>query len=359
VKFDAKKIAIGTGIFVCFAYLSHSVYRSFERKLLNEKAEREAFQDPVTPEPNRGVAGHMPLEEPPIANMAKVVLGREIFNDRRLSGTNSVACASCHDLKRGGDDGLQFSKGINGQLGLTNSPTVFNSSLNFRQFWDGRAEDLAEQVQGPIHNPVEMGTDWPEIVAKLGKDESFKARYSAVYGSEIKPENLVDAIVEFEKTLITVDSPFDRYLRGEKSAMTETQIQGYKKFESFGCVACHQGRNIGGNMYQRLGVAENYFMHRGGSYASDLGRYNVTKKEEDKYLFRVPSLRNVELTAPYFHDGSVATLEEAVRKMARFQLGRTLTDQDISDLAAFLKSLTGKTPRTALPEREVADAQAQ
>ena len=294
-----------------------------------------------------------PLEPPQIDNQDKVFLGKQLFMDPRLSKTNSVSCNSCHNLKNGGVDGLQFSVGINQAMGEINSPTVFNAALNFRQFWDGRAENLVEQIEGPIHNPKEMGSTWPEIVTKLKADSNYVQQFSRHFEDGITAKNIVNAIVTFEKTLITIDSPFDQYLRGNKEALTEKQILGYQKFTTLGCVACHQGRNIGGNMYQTFGITGDYFKDRGGSYSSDAGRFNVTKMEVDRHVFRVPSLRNVAITAPYFHDGSAKTLEEAVRKMAKYQLGRALEESDVQALVEFLKSLTGKRP-TTLDEREVA-----
>lgn len=241
--------------------------------------------------------------------------------------------------------------GINGKLGTANAPSVFNSALNFKQFWDGRATTLGEQIEGPIHNPLEMGSGWPEIAAKISQDPLYKAKFAAIYPDGITHENIVDAIVTFENTLITLDSPFDRYLKGEQNALSRAQLLGYQKFQAYGCVSCHQGVNIGGNMFQVFGVMRNYFHDRGGSYPSDLGRFNVTKQEADKHVFRVPSLRNVELTAPYFHDGSVHTLDKAVQVMGKYQLGREIPKEDITVLVQFLKSLTGKVPAHALPER--------
>ncbi len=291
-----------------------------------------------------GVFG--PLRAPKKYNPTKIEIGRLLFNDQRLSKNNTVSCASCHNLMHGGADNRQFAIGIDGSIGHANTPTVFNSALNFRQFWDGRAETLSEQTESPIHNPKEMGSNWPEIIGKLNKDSKLKQLFSKVYSDGINQKNIVDSIVEFEKTLITLDAPFDKYLKGDTAALTELQISGYKKFSSYGCVACHQGQNIGGNMFQTMGIAGDYFKERGGFYPSDLGRYNITKNEMDKHTFRVPSLRNVELTAPYFHDGAVKTLEEAVKKMARFQLGRSLSKEDTDAIVAFLKSLTGKAPDT-------------
>lgn len=300
--------------------------------------------------------GYSPLQTPADLPMPKVLLGRELFHDRALSKGSEVACASCHDISRGGADGRRFSVGVKGALGVANAPSVFNSVLNFKQFWDGRADTLADQIEGPIANPVEMGTSWPEIVEKLGKIESYKIQFGQIYPDGITHENIVDAIVAYEKSLITTGSAFDRYLRGEKAALSKTQLTGYQKFQSYGCVSCHQGANFGGNMFQAFGVMRNYFADRGGSFPSDLGRYNVTKLEADRHVFRVPSLRNVALTAPYFHDGSTETLEEAVQVMAKYQLGRKIPKEDVAALVEFLRSLTGELPPHALPPERGADA---
>jgi cytochrome c peroxidase len=286
-----------------------------------------------------------PLNALPNLDPKKVKLGQALFLDKILSKNNSIACNSCHNLNRGGADSRQFSTGIHGDLGIANSPSVFNSALNFRQFWDGRAVTLEEQIDGPLQDAKEMGTTWAEVIEKLQKNKSYVDQFNEIYGTDgISAKNVKNSIVEFEKTLITLNAPFDKYLRGDISALSELQISGYQKFTSFGCVSCHQGQNIGGNMFQTLGIAANYFKDRGGSFPSDLGRYNVTKQESDRHVFRVPSLRNVALTAPYFHDGSTKSLNEAVAKMAKYQLGRNLEVSDVNAIVAFLISLTGETP---------------
>jgi len=286
-----------------------------------------------------------PLQMPEDLVKGRALLGRELFSDKRLSKGNQISCQSCHDFSKGGADSRQFSVGIDGKLGGINSPTVFNSGKNFKQFWNGREDDLSSQVNGPIHNPVEMGTTWEEIVAKLKADDLMVQWFKEVFGDEISKERIISAIVEFENALVTVDSPFDRFLKGDRAALTEDQISGFYKFENYGCIACHQGENIGGNMFQSMGVAFNYFSERGGKFESDMGRFAVTGNEHDRHVFKVPSLRNVQLTAPYFHDGSEPSLENAVKKMARYQLGRKLPKEDLRDITEFLKSLTGKKPR--------------
>lgn len=274
----------------------------------------------------------------------KAELGRQLFFDRRLSRDNTVSCASCHDPLRGGADGRQKSVGIDGKTGPVNAPTVLNAALNFRQFWDGRARSLFEQVEGPVHNPVEMGSNWPEVVRKLEADRAFRAAFVKVFPNGLRPENIRSALDHFQRTLITPGSRFDRWLTGDAGALTPVEARGYQHFKAYGCVACHQGANLGGNMFQRFGAIGDYFRDRGGVQPEDLGRYNVTKQEADRFFFKVPSLRNVELTAPYFHDGSARTLEEAVDVMFKYQLGRPAPTADRADIVAFLRTLTAETP---------------
>lgn len=275
----------------------------------------------------------------------KVALGRRLFHDTRLSADDTVSCATCHLLKKGGMDGLPGSVGIRGQRGQVNAPTVFNSGFNFSQFWDGRARTLEEQVPGPVHSPVEMGTDWKSVIPKLEADKEYAAAFRAIWHQDVTAEHVQAAIAEFERSLFTPDSAFDHYLRGDSQALDASARRGWDLFRNLGCIACHQGVNMGGNMYANLGVMGDFFADRGGpAKSADLGRFNVTRREEDRHLFKVPGLRNVERTAPYFHDGSIATLEKAVEAMARYQLGITLSGDDRRDLVAFLGSLNGKHP---------------
>ena len=273
----------------------------------------------------------------------KVALGELLFHDPRLSSNNSVSCANCHNLAAGGVDSMPGSIGVNGGPGDVNSPTVFNAGLNFSQFWDGRAETLDEQVNSPIHNPVEMDSNWPDIIGKLKTDKKYRSLFFETYSDGITAKNIRDAITVFEQSLVTVNSPFDRYLLGDKDAISVNARMGYEKFKEYGCIACHQGSNVGGNLYQPFGVMGDYFADRGLEIKkSDLGRYNVTGLEDDKYVFKVPSLRLAVLTAPYFHDGSAATLKDAVRIMVKYQLGRAATEQDEDLIVEFLHSLVGE-----------------
>ncbi len=267
----------------------------------------------------------------------KSELGRLLFHDPLLSKDSSVSCATCHPLVNYGVDGLQKSFGVNGTLGERNTPTVWNSVYNFSQFWDGRAKDLEEQALGPIVNPLEMNETLSSVLQKLKNNKEYVRRFENIYDDGITERNLANAIAEFEKTLITPDSKFDRYLNGDKTALSEEEKEGLRLFKSKGCIACHNGINIGGTLYQKIGVFEKL-----PSGSKDMGRYNVTKKVFDKYYFKVPSLRNVEKTAPYFHDGSATTLKEAVETMVKAQLGREIKDDEIAKIIAFLRTLTGK-----------------
>jgi len=282
-----------------------------------------------------------PLPQKLDLDAGKVNLGRALFHDKRLSHDNSLACASCHDLAKGGVDGRQFAVGIKGQVGPINTPTVLNAGLNFRQFWNGRAATLEEQAAGPVHNPGEMGSNWDEVLGKLGQDQKTVELFKTVYADGLQPRNIQDAIATFERSLVT-PSRFDRYLRGDANAISEDEKRGYQLFKNYGCVACHQGVNVGGNMYQTFGVLGNYFKDRGNITDADLGRYSVTKNELDRHVFKVPTLRNIALTAPYFHDGSAQTLEAAVDVMFRYQLGRPAPAADKASIISFLKSLTGE-----------------
>lgn len=284
-----------------------------------------------------------PLE--PITGLSSkaVALGERLFFDTRLSSNNTLSCASCHRFELGGADGLAVSIGVDGALGEINAPTVFNSGLNFSQFWDGRAPTLAEQVSGPIHNPVEMNSSWPEIINHLRADNELVQEFHTVYPDGLTVNNLINAIATFEQSLVTLDAPLDLYLLGDDTALTAEQVKGFQSFHDYGCTSCHQGALLGGNMFQKFGIIGDYFANREITTA-DLGRYNVTGREEDRHVFKVPSLRNVALTAPYLHDGSAKTLESVVAIMARYQLGRDIPSDDLQAIVAFLHSLTGKIP---------------
>jgi cytochrome c peroxidase len=286
-----------------------------------------------------------PLEAPKNLDEKKVKLGKRLFHDVRLSKDDSVSCASCHDLAKGGADSKAVSKGINGQQGEVNSPTVYNSGLLFRQFWDGRAETLQAQVDGPIQNAVEMGSLWSEVIVKLYKDKTYPSEFRTIYKKDaISRQTIKDAIAEFERSLVTLNAPFDRYLKGDEDAIDAKAKEGYRLFKHYGCASCHQGANVGGNMYQVFGVVDSYFEKRGDIKKADKGRFNVTANQEDMHSFKVPSLRLVALTAPYLHDGQAKTLREAVDIMFEHQLGRKAPDDDKAAIVHFLKTLVGEHP---------------
>jgi len=291
-----------------------------------------AANEPIAP---------IPLQPIP-AEVEKVALGEHLFSDKRLSHDGSISCESCHLLRFAGNDGRSVAKGIGGAVGARNVPSVFNAALNFRQFWDGRASTLQEQAGFPITNPEEMGSSWPEIIDKLSADEEMRTSFQRIYREGITEMSIKDAIAAFEFTLTTPNSRFDRYLRGDETAISETERQGYELFKRYGCVACHQGVNIGGNMFQVFGVMSDLAVHRNGDLAADLGRFPVTQDDADRHVFKVPSLRNVAVTAPYFHNGSVPTLEEAVDVMFTYQLGRAAPKEDKARIVQFLRTLTGE-----------------
>lgn len=267
-------------------------------------------------------------------DMKKAVLGKKLFSDTRLSKDDTISCATCHILDEGGDDNLAVSFGIDGQTGTRNAPTVLNSKFNLAQFWDGRAKNLEEQAAGPIHNPIEMNSNFDEVIKKLKKDKKYVLLFEAIYEDGITGKNITNAIAEYENTLLTPNSKFDKYLRGDKKALSQDELKGYTLFKEYGCISCHNGVNIGGNLMQKLGVIEQY-------KTKDLGKYEVTKKIEDMYYFKVPSLRNINLTPPYFHDGLTPTLKDAVTKMSYYQVGYNLSEQEIDYIVQFLHTLTG------------------
>jgi len=287
-----------------------------------------------------------PIPDSLALDARKVELGRRLFHDKRLSRDDSISCASCHDLKLAGIDGKPVGVGVANQMGTVNSPTVLNSAFNFRQFWDGRAATLEEQAEGPVHNPIEMATNWKTVIEKLSRDPHYPGAFKAIWPDGIQAVHIQSAIAEFERSLITPDSPFDRYLKGDQRALSGEARKGWDLFRNLGCIACHQGVNMGGNMYATLGILGDYFADRGRPMVkTDLGRFNVTGREEDRHMFKVPTLRNVARTAPYFHDGGIDTLEKAVETMARYQLGQDLGAADRQALVAFLQALNGRLPK--------------
>lgn len=291
------------------------------------------------------LAGEEPITPIPSAitiDVRKAKLGYKLFFDTRLSHNNSVSCANCHRLDIGGDDDdAQQSTGVNNRKGNINAPTVFNSGLNFTQFWDGRARTLEEQIDGPVHNSTELASNWDEIINKLNQDSSLRKEFSSIYPEGISEYSVKQSIASFERILITPHSRFDEYLRGNPQAISQREYQGYLLFKSYGCISCHQGTAVGGNMYEKMGIIKNYFFDRGNITRVDYGRYNHTEMEEHRFEFKVPSLRLASMTAPYFHDGSTATLKQAIKKMSLYQLGRIMPEKDVELIEAFIISLTG------------------
>lgn len=270
----------------------------------------------------------------------KIALGEKLFHDPVLSLDNTVSCASCHILSDGGDDNQQFSVGVTGKNTPLNSPTVFNLSGHVSYFWDGRASSLADQLDMVLNNPDEMGINWQIAVDRLNGDPAYRQEFAEIYGGPATRETISDAIVTYEKTLATPESAYDRYLAGDKEAMSPEARRGMQLFSAVGCISCHQGPLFGANLYQKIGIFEDYFPDPDAVRPEDYGRFNVTGREEDKFYFKVPSLRNVAVTAPYFHDGTKKTLEEAVHAMAYYQLGGRLTDTNVKEIVAFLNALT-------------------
>jgi cytochrome c peroxidase len=286
-----------------------------------------------------------PIEAAKPKNPDMVELGKMLFFDPRLSKSGFISCNSCHNLSMGGTDNLQTSIGHNWHQGPINAPTVLNSSMNLAQFWDGRAKDLKEQAGGPIANPGEMGFTHELAVDVLRSIPEYRTRFKQLFNSDkIDIGMVTDAIAAFEETLVTPGSRFDKWLKGDKKALNQTETEGYKLFKESGCTGCHNGAAVGGGSYQKFGVHEPY-----KTTSKAEGRFAVTGKDADRFMFKVPTLRNVELTYPYFHDGAAATLEDAVNTMGRLQLGRNFSKEENAKIVAFLKTLTGKQPDFKLP----------
>lgn len=279
------------------------------------------------------------------ADSRKVALGQELFFDRRLSRGEKMACASCHRFESGGAFPARFTTGAEGKPHVVNAPSAFNVAFNFRQLWAGGAGSVEEVIDQVVRSPLVFSSTWDEVIARLARDAAFTERFKRVYPEGLNAATVSNAIAEYNRTLTTPNSRFDRYLRGEASAISKDELAGYEMFKKYGCVACHQGVNVGGNMFQKFGVMGDYFKDRGNVQPADLGRFNVTQRESDRNVFKVPSLRNVALTAPYFHDGSAATLQEAVDVMFKYQLGRPAPAQDRQLIVQFLGTLTGEQPK--------------
>jgi cytochrome c peroxidase len=293
----------------------------------------------AAPEPIQPVASVKPR------NAALVELGKKLYFDPRLSKSGFISCNSCHNLSMGGTDNLKTSIGHNWQQGPINSPTVLNSSMNIAQFWDGRAANLKAQAGGPIANPGEMAFTHELAVEVLHSMPGYIAEFKKAFGSDkIDIDRVTTAIAAFEETLVTPNSRFDKWLKGDKNALSKQEVAGYKLFKDSGCIACHNGPAVGGNSFQKFGVVEPYKTSNPAE-----GRIAVTGKDADRFYFKVPTLRNVELTYPYFHDGAAATLKDAVNTMGRIQLGKNFSEDENAKIVAFLKTLTGTQPSFTLP----------
>lgn len=280
----------------------------------------------------------------------RIALGRMLYYDPRLSKNQKIACNSCHDLAKYGVDGQPTSEGHKGQHGDRNSPTVYNAAGHFVQFWDGRAADVEEQAKGPVLNPVEMAMPSDKaVVVVLKSIPGYVAAFKRAYPGAKDPvtyDNMADAIGTFERRLLT-PSRWDKFLKGDQTALTAEEIAGFNAFTSAGCSTCHAGALLGGNLFQKLGLTRNY------PDTSDPGRFKVTRSEADRMAFKVPSLRNIEKTGPYFHNGKVATLEQAVAEMGEYQLGKTLSQAEVKSIVTFLKALTGDVPADYIKQPEL------
>jgi cytochrome c peroxidase len=280
----------------------------------------------------------IPIEA--IGDIKKARLGKKLFFDTILSKDNSTACLSCHDVFNGGADSKIVSVGFENKKGNIQSPTVLNAKYNFRQFWNGRATNLLEQADGPMNNPVEHNMNPNAIEERLNNSDKYKKEFNEVYGvSRIKYQLVLNAIVEFENSLTTPNSKFDKFLRQEIQLSSNEQ-EGYTLFKQFGCITCHNGVNIGANSFQKMGTFLEYDSNN--TYPD---RFAITKKESHKNVFKVPTLRNITLTAPYFHDGSAKTLKEALETMSKYNLGQNLTNKEMEKIISFLGTLEGQTPK--------------
>jgi cytochrome c peroxidase len=291
-----------------------------------------------------------PADNPTTAE--KVELGKMLYHDPRLSSTGTVACASCHNTMAGGEDNRPNSMGVHGKTGGRSAPTVWNSAFNKVQFWDGRAASLEEQAAGPVTNPIEMGMkDWDEVVARLKAIPGYQHAFTEAFGADsVNKANATKAIAAYERTLITPHSAYDKYVKGDKGALTAQQVKGMNKFAALGCGGCHSGAAFnGGGSFQKFPVQNAAAFEQQYHLLQDKGLAEVTKKKEDEHLWKVPTLRNIALTAPYLHNGAVQTLEQAVDLMAKLQLGKTLSKEDNADVVAFLNALTGPFPKQTMP----------
>lgn len=316
----------------CAAHLAVSSAVKLAVTVLAASGAGAACAQPLLAEPIR------PLPLASGADPARAALGRALFHDLRLSSDNTQSCASCHQLDKGGADGRALPAGASGLLNKFNTPTVYNSTYNFRQTWTGRHSTIDGLLDHVIARPHVSASTWDLVASRL-TGGGMGARFNQVYNDDISGALVKDALSHYLRSLVT-PSRFDRYLRGDKHAISTDEKLGYARFKSYGCVSCHQGINVGGNMYQKFGAMRE--LAPGAAMAADLGRYQLTARAADRHMFRVPSLRNVALTAPYLHNGSVASLEEAVDAMFKYQLGRGAPPRDKQLIIKFLHTLSGE-----------------
>lgn len=328
IRFGWRKAATAT---CCLALLAATLAWAVRDAVQSAPATTRHLAEPITP---------VPASTSLDAN--RVALGERLFNDVRLSADNNKSCASCHALHYAAIDGRARGMARDGQARLRNTPTLFNVSLNASLNWDGAAQTLEAHAERLIANPDVMNASWPELLGKLKADPAYVSAFGAAYPQGITRANLLDAIAEFQRSLLTPNAQFDQYLHGDRAALSAEEKRGYELFKSYGCIACHQGVNIGGNLFQKFGVFQDPDAAGRPNDELDTGRYQITSVDRDRGVFRVPSLRNVALTAPYFHDGRMPSLEGAVDTMARVQLGRTLTSSEIDAIVGFLRTLTGE-----------------
>lgn len=312
--------------------------------------DREAVEAaPIyTPTKSYATVDH-PFEPLPfeIAGGPAADLGQKLYADRIMSVDGTLTCFSCHDVEKGGTDGLAKAHVASRATGQINTGTIFNLAFNFRFNWNGKFVTLLNHINGPVTGKNVMGMSWPELLRRVENKEDYQRLFRQIYPDGVTTENIRHAVTEYQLSLVTPNAPFDSYLRGETDALSKEELAGYQLFKSLGCASCHQGINIGGNLFAKIGVMGDYFADRkregrGDLVDADYGRYQVTNQDDDKFVFRVPSLRNVACTGPYFHDGTLDKLEDVVEAMGRYQLGRQLEAEQISLLISFLRTLTGE-----------------
>ncbi len=307
---------------------------------------------------NNSFAGPIMIPADNPITPAKTELGKKLFFEPRLSRTGTVSCASCHNVMYGGDDGRPTSFGVEGQLGGRNAPTVWNAAFQSVLFWDGRAANLEQQAVGPLTNPIEMGMSSQSAVIDVVKSiPGYVLEFERAFGeNSVNIDNLAKAIATYERSLVTTNSPYDKFMAGDKTQLSEAAQQGLQRFKTIGCAGCHSGNNLSGpnlgsgiGNYRLFPTYPNSDLEKKYNFTKDSGRFQITKNEKDRNLFRVPTLRNIAMTAPYFHNGSVNSLGEAVKIMAKLQLDLDLVDSEIAEIVSFLETLSGEFPRQEMP----------